>query len=94
MTFKTVGPSESDAEMGIIIPGLDTPMWNVDMDHWLRFDVDPPPARYDNGKQKLKRLQPRVVRMRWWKNPLVFFNPNYKCAASTPIISGEIDNGV
>lgn len=89
--LKTVGPSEFDAERGIVDPGIDTPKWDADMSHWLQFDIEPAPLTYSNGKtQKPKRVQPRVVRMRWWKNPQVFFNPNYKCAASTPNISGEI----
>jgi hypothetical protein len=94
-TFKSVGPNDDDAAWGRIVSGIDTPVWDADMSHWLRFDVDPPPITYpDSIAQRPKKVQPKVRRIRWWKNPRVFFNSSYKCSASNSVVSGEINNEV
>lgn len=88
-TFKTVGPSDDDAKYGRIISGLDTPKYDADMSYWECFDVEPPLNRSPSGEIYLD--QPRPLRTRWWNNPRVFFNSGYKCAAGSPVVSGEIN---
>lgn len=93
--FKTIGPSDDDAMWGRVHAGLDIPKYDADMSHWLQFDVDPPPLTYtETDIQMPKEVQPRVERLRWWRNPRVFFNSFYKCSAGNISASGEIDNEI